>query len=108
VLADAFAFFRVGRKPQCVPSHRDLPAPDAEKTTEVDDCRADLSASIDNDIDDTPHILISAAADFSAENALDLLMIENRYGRLSQRAALDRVFLRRPGSLLPQGIALSG
>src|SRR5262249_25039892 len=106
--ADALDAFCVGWKPQCIPRDRDLTAPDTKKTAEVDDRRPDLSASIHNDVDDTPHILIGPASDLSAQTTLNLLMIENRHGRLSQVRTFDRVFLRWSASLMQQRIPLSG
>src|SRR6185312_2739932 len=66
-----------GRKVQGAPVDRDPPAADAEKTTEVDDRRADLAVRIDQNVDNPAHILIGRAAHFAPENAFDFVLVED-------------------------------
>ena len=61
---------------QRIPIDCYLSAADAEKAAEIDDGGAQVSHSIDNDIDDATHVLIGGAADLPAEHALRLLAIK--------------------------------
>ena len=66
------------REMQRIPVDRDLAAADAEEAAEIDDGGAHLTGAVDQHVDDPAHILVGGAAHLAAENALDLMVVEDR------------------------------
>src|SRR5262249_20983801 len=59
-------------KVQGIPVDRDLATADAEESAEIDDSRAHLTGPVDDDVDNAPHVLVSAAVHDPAHDALRL------------------------------------
>jgi hypothetical protein len=91
---DHVALRITGRKVQGFPIDRDFPAADPQKAAEIDDSRPSLSVAIDNDIDQTSHVLASGAANVLAENWLGILSIDDD-GRGFVLASIRRIFRYR-------------
>jgi len=72
---------------QGVPVEGNLAAADTEKAPKVDDGRTYLSGSVHNDLDDAPHIFVRNAADFLAENSLDLPIVRRQSRRTRRRTS---------------------
>ena len=97
---DPLAGFAGLRKMQRVPVDRDLAAADAEEAAEIDDGGAHLAGAVDQHIDDPAHILVGGAAHLAAENAFDLMFVEDghfRGGRRRRIAAGGVAGIRRRG-----------
>src|SRR5271166_555421 len=75
---DAIGLFP-GPETQNTPVDRNLAAPDAEETAEIDHRGTHLTGTVDNDVDDAAHVFIPDAANFPAENRLHGERVEN-YG----------------------------
>src|SRR5512142_3357578 len=69
-------------KMQGIPVDRDLATADTKESAEVDYGCADLTSAIDDDVDDTSHVLVGGATDLLAEHALGLMRTKNGDRRL--------------------------
>ncbi len=80
----------VARKTDCFPVDRDLAIAHAEEPAEIDDGGADLPGFVGDDVDDPPHIVARSTANFLAEDAFDLLAVEDHCGRFGRRRRFGR------------------
>src|SRR5271166_4905525 len=67
----------VGIELERAPVDDDLPVPDAEKTSEVDDGGTRPAGPVDDDVGDPSHVLAIAAADLLAEDRLDTVVVDH-------------------------------
>jgi hypothetical protein len=74
---DAVTFVGDSSEMQSIPIDRDPSAADAEEAAEIDDCRAHHTNTIDDHIDNVPHILVRRAADIAAEHAVRVPCADN-------------------------------
>src|SRR3954464_8000957 len=70
---DAVALVRDAAKMQCIPVDDDLAAADAEEAAEIDHSGPNHAGAVDDDVNDTAHVLISCAAYLPAEHAMGIL-----------------------------------
>src|SRR3954452_5728913 len=79
-------------KVQRVPVDRDLAAADAKKAAEIDNSGSYAPLTVDQDVDDAPHVLIGTASHLLAEDALRLPRPENGYRRFARFWGSRRLF----------------
>src|SRR5271165_2952018 len=75
----------VGIELERAPVDDNLPAPDAEKTSEVDDGGTRPAGRVDDDVDDPSHVLAIAAADLLAADRLDTVVVDHHRECLTLR-----------------------
>src|ERR1700689_443406 len=68
----------LGVEMQRAPVNGDLAGADTQKTAKIDDRGSDLASAINEDVDNAPHVVARGAKRFNAENALELLPVDNR------------------------------